>query len=1441
MNKNKPTNMSTKKILGLDLGTNSIGWAVVNQESNGCFTGISHAGSRIIPMDAAMLGDFESGNTISQTGARTQARGMRRMYERFHLRRERLNRVLGVLGFLPSHYASCLNRYGQLLKGEEPKLAWTNDKKFIFGSAFDEMVSDFQKAHPELFVDGKSIAYDWTIYYLRKKALTSPITGQELAWVLHQFNQKRGYNESRNEVEEARPTERKEFCTFMVTDVVDTGEVNKGRTWYNVLLDNGWVYRRQSSYPLDWKGKKKNFIVTTKLNEDGTEKVDKDGNIKRSLSAPSDDDWSLIKIKTEQDIARSGKTVGEFIYDALLENPDQKIIGQLVRTVDRRFYREEVLRILSKQIEFLPQLQDKKLYQQAIEALYQHNESYRNSIASRDFIYLIMDNVLFYQRPLKSKKSLINECPFEYHVFRNKQGEEQRKYLKCISKSHPVYEEFRVRQFVGNLHLYCSEDGLHSTDCTADYVKAEELVQWLLTQKEVDQKALVKQICGKRKDITWNYVIDKVYPMAPTRSLLLRAGVEKEVEVLHLWHILYSVSDKTELEQAILHYAQEHDLGEDFVTLLKKQKPFAADYGAYSEKATRKLLSLMRSGDAWSKEAIDKNTVERIEHILTGEFDKNIDLRVRERCSQMCAVTDFQGLPVWLAEYVVYGVRKNDVKWSSPDDIDTYLQQFRLHSLNNPVVEQVVTETLRTVRDIWKQEGHIDEIHIEMGRELKLPAAKRKQMQQRQMENEKANAEARIRIQEYVSNPSNRDVKKYRLWEEQKHISPYTGQPIELSELFTSAYEIEHVIPQSRYFDDSMTNKVISEAEVNHLKDRMLGHEFIMQHGGEKVTLTGGRVVSILSKDEYENLVKDTFNGNKSKQEKLMLDDIPDGFIARQLNDSRYISNLVRGLLSNVVREQNPETGEYEPEQTSKNMIVCNGSITTRLKKDWGMNDVWNHIILPRFERMNQLTESSAYTYVSNNGNLIPTVPQELQGGFEKKRIDHRHHAMDAIIIACTTRNHVALLSNENAMSERREQHYALSQLLRETAVAEWNGKKHTIFGNFVKPWATFTQNTEAILQNIIVSFKQNLRVVNRTNNRYTKIVDGIKVLARQQKGDMMAIRKPLHKETVFGEVNLRLKKTANLKYALSHINDIVDKDLRKKFRELATAGLGEKLIKAYFDENKDAWRDINLQKIEVFYFSKDTNDRYYATRTAINESFDKKFICEHITDEGIQQILLRHLESCGGDPALAFSVDGLYKMNENICALNGGVPHKPIYKVRKYEKAEKFAVGTNGVNAKKFVEAAKGTSLYTMVYEAEDGKDGKVRKLIPLTLQSVIMAIKESQKNWVESLDKMNHAMGRITPNYQYKFMLSPGMLVYLPTDEEERRQCYVFHRSRIYKVVSLDGENPNFLPCSIASMVVDGEEFTRHNKSSRSLEGLLIKKTCIPIYVDRLGNIIQ
>jgi len=234
-----------KRILGLDIGTNSVGWALMEMDNNsedidngGRIIG---AGSRIIPMSQNSLSDFDKGVSISQTAERTSFRGVRRLRERHLLRRERLHRILNILGFLPLHYLKEIdfeNRLGQFLPETEPKLNYyydyqTRKSEFLFKDSFNEMVEDFRKSQPQLLIkpngDPALIPYDWTIYYLRKKALSQKISKEELSWILLNFNQKRRYYQLRGEEEELENTNKvSDFFKLEVIEVTE-GELAKDK------------------------------------------------------------------------------------------------------------------------------------------------------------------------------------------------------------------------------------------------------------------------------------------------------------------------------------------------------------------------------------------------------------------------------------------------------------------------------------------------------------------------------------------------------------------------------------------------------------------------------------------------------------------------------------------------------------------------------------------------------------------------------------------------------------------------------------------------------------------------------------------------------------------------------------------------------------------------------------------------------------------------------------------------------------------------------------------------------------------------------------------------------------------------------------------------------------------------------------------------------------
>lgn len=1442
-----------KKILGLDLGTNSIGWALVgmNQDNvNGEILGI---GSRIIPMSQDVIAKFAGGSPIeTQTAVRTSFRSVRRLHERHLLRRQRLHRVLNILGFLPEHYANLIDfetHFGQFKDDAEPKLVWKQKvdgkAEFIFQSSFDEMLDDFRNAQPQLLCNNKKgepakIPYDWTIYYLRKKALSVKIEKEELAWLILNFNQKRGYYQLRGEEEEENRNKLVEYHSLRVVDVIADEKPNgKGDLWYSLVLENGWEYRRSSKRPLfEWKGKVRDFIVTTDLDDNGNVKTDKEGGEKRSFRAPDENDWTLLKKKTEADIELSRKTVGEYIYDSLLQDPFQKIRGKLVRTIERKYYKDELRQILEKQKEFHPELQNEDLYNNCVRELYRNNDAHRLELSRRDFEHLLLDDIIFYQRPLRSQKSSVGDCSLEYRMYR-RDGAEIKEYLKAAPKSNPYYQEFRIWQWLSNLSIYRREDDANATQEFLDRTDDRDaLFKFLYERKDIEQKQLIKHLLerkglkGKALNVEvdkyrWNYVEDKRYPCNDTSYEIRRrldkvdglpnAFLTREIEQ-ELWHLIYSVTDKIEYEKALKRFANRHRLDHgSFVDAFRKFPPFKSEYGAYSEKAIKKLLPLMRQGRRWDWDAIDRNTRELIGKMLSGEYDEAIPERVREKAAGLTRQEDYQGLPLWLAQYVAYG-RHSEAdaagKWNSVKELNVWLNEFRQHSLRNPIVEQVVAETMRVVRDIWMlygngSDGFLDEIHIELGRDMKNPADQRKRTTDKITENENTNMRIKALLMELkedksienvrpyspmqqdilklyeefalqnsdaadddivrisrTAQPSKAELQRYKLYLEQRCRSPYTGQIIPLAKLFTKEYEIEHIIPKSRYFDDGFNNKVICESAVNSLKDNSLGLEFIKNCRGQKVETGFGKVVTIFTEEEYRKFVQDHYAKNRAKRNNLLLEEIPDKMIERQMNDTRYIGKFISSVLSNIVRNEKDDDG-----MNSKNIVFCNGKITSELKHDWGLNDVWNGLIIPRFERMNGLTESGEFTVWNEQyQKYLPAVPLELSKGFQKKRVDHRHHAMDALVVACATRDHVNLLNNKHAKSDR-ERHDLKRKLMRFEKTSYFDRKvgkqvEREIPKDFAKPWDSFTVDAKHALAEIVVSFKQNLRVINKATNRYERWgeKDGQKMkVSLQQQGVNWAIRKPLHKDTVFGKVTLQGIK--------------VPKD-----------------------------------KIAV------------ATRKALTPDIDIK----KITDTGIQKILRNYLSAKNGDSQLAFSSEGIEEMNQNITLYNDGKPHQPILKVRIYEVGSRFALGTRGNKPDKYVEAAKGTNLFFAVYADNEGN----RSYETIPLNEVIERLKQGLKPVPETNEK----------GHPLLFHLSPNDLVYIPIEEEQENRIDIksLDANRIYKMVSSSSNQCFFVPHRIASPIVQKDELGSNNKSEKSWDGVMIKQVCIKLKVDRLGNIV-
>ena len=1725
-----------KKILGLDLGTNSIGWAVVEIDDERKIVRIIALGSRILPMDAGEISKFENGGKLkSSASERTSYRSIRKNRARFLVRRDRLHCVLNLLEILPDHYKIDIDfvdekgkRCGKIRKGKEPKLAYDIDKngkrQFLFKKSYIEMEKEFKALHPELFFkkrNGKEtrIPYDWTLYYLRKKALTKALTNEELAWVIMSFLQKRGYekvmgqdekeqkagelseiintkvasienlsiqpnglnqyhikliDEYNNEVFEytedatCQITAKDDFkqlvkvskldedggiksveisiCelkSFEILDIVNTREKKDKKTIYKLKLSSGWECEYSSIYEPKLKGKSLDFIVKCSY--------DKTGNLKKKvIRMPQEEDWDLEKLKTEtsiQDYNTRNNTYGvaSYIYNAILNNPNQKIKAGLVTTIERSYYESELREILQSQKRFHSYLRDEQKYKEALMLLYPNNEPHRNTLAKKDFSALLGNDIIFFQRDLKPKKSLIADCKYEFRTF-NKNGEIIKEPLKCIPKSNPYYQEFRLWQFIKRLRIIQLEsendknEKLVNLDVTEQVLTMpvkETLFAFLNNRKEISQKALLKKLGLNEETHKWNFEKDHVEPCNETRyNFILRLkrvkdfdwerfldakakvhepnGIKMNSETLVdgcsneylLWHFFYSVKKKDEklhglpklIEKLLVNAGMNQEWKNKLVETLNSFSTYKNEYGTYSEKAIKKLLPFMRLGKYWKQEDV--------ENIKTVE---DIKLEVLTKENIVGEITDFQGLWVSSACYLVYG-RYSEVgdaqKWTQPYDIKKYLKdEFRHNSLNNPVVEKVVRETLMIVHDIWttygekngtyydengeevkKYKKYFDQINIEIGTSLKknnkAKDIDKKKNEENRLANERACSLLKELKEEYrkedirenspfqqekvkilesgildsimydkddtkypwadgvettekeftkkeikellkkeVVDISKKDIERYRLWLDQRYLSPYTGRPIKLTDLLNrEKYQIEHVFPQERITLNAMANKVISETKVNKAKGAMTGYEFILKYNGA-VTYQGEKI-DILTPEKYVEHVK-KYIVNKDKQEILLSKDIPDRFGNNQLNNSRYIAKLAMGLLSNIVREDD------EKEYKSKNVLVVSGGVTSILKHDWQLDDAWNEVIKSRFIRMNNLLDTNIFgeeRIINGHPVFVPTIPDR---DANKKRIDHRHHALDALIVALTTNNHVNYINNISALdvnTDRKEERRGLKAKYMVTKKYEDGMKEQHFlppmqykenaaivdykysFGQY-EPCVVLKDAVIDALQNTLVTFKQKNRIMRQRTNwiQCPGHNDNIKEKGINQKKNY-SVRQSLHKETYYGKRMIRPKaieeaiKTPE-KIVEQRIKLVIEKYKREGksydeliamikqtnemvyvFEECATTKWSHSLD--YFanikekEDGKDKKKektgksaiireietvaDITIQNIlkrhlsqydsikmpiseAINYYDdivtedqKEIVDKYKATGENSNAKIDV-FVRGKNTDS--KQI--KH------NPQIAFSAEGIKALNENIFELNDKKKHKPIYKVQMIQAFGKmFSVSEPPkephdeiVKYKQFVVSNAGSNNYCGFYKSK----GNQTKVIVPSLKDTIDSIRSGERLFPDSVIEKEELI-------ELKFVLSPLDLVYMPTEDEMINGYIGDHIdfNRIFVVNDFnDGGVVYFRPYSFANPIFEKEVDLRFDEKGKiigsysdktaSFEGKSIRDNCVPIKVDRLGNIIE
>ncbi len=362
--------------------------------------------------------------------------------------------------------------------------------------------------------------------------------------------------------------------------------------------------------------------------------------------------------------------------------------------------------------------------------------------------------------------------------------------------------------------------------------------------------------------------------------------------------------------------------------------------------------------------------------------------------------SNFSTGEIW-SELPYYGIPlQKHVGFGTGDLADSDEKQYG--RIANPTVHIGLNQIRTVVNSLLKEYGHPEQVVIEVARELKQSREKRNSISKEQAENRRKNEIRRKDIANLMGITEERvmiaDLRKWVLWEElnpadsAERRCPYTGEQISISRLFSPEVEIEHILPFSRTLDDSMGNKTLSMRKANRIKGNLTPWEAFGRQ----------RVVGY----DYEAIVARAALMHRHKRYRFAEDGYEqwlkkdDGFAARALNDTRYLSRIARDYLSLVC-----------PGDT----WVIPGHLTAMLRRQFGLDGVLGR-----------------------------------QG--EKNRDDHRHHAVDACVIAVTDRSLLQKIAQASASAREKQ----LGRLL----------------DGLDEPWPSYRQHVERAVSSIRVSHR---------------------------------------------------------------------------------------------------------------------------------------------------------------------------------------------------------------------------------------------------------------------------------------------------------------------------------------------------------------------------------
>lgn len=947
-----------KNILGLDLGTSSVGWALVRYDDNNKPLYIIDMGVRRVPLSENEDKQFTKGQSITTNADRTKARTARKSYDRYQLRRQALTQKMKELGLMP-------------------------DESLI-----------------------KLPLYE--LWQLRANAATQKITLNELGRVLYHLNQKRGYKHAKKGSQDSKEREYVATINNRYSELKEAG-LTIGQYFAQKLKETAYISNDKTLYTFRIKDK---------------------------------------------------------VYP-------------------RCAYEEEYDKIMACQQQFYPE------------------------VLTDEVISYIKNNIIYYQRELKSCKHLVSVCEFERRFFkdehgnviRNKDGEIVYDGPKVTPRTSPLFQLCKNWEAVNNIkfhnrtrdelfisldqrkqmiqHLDSNEllkladvhkilginkkSGWYAGEQIGKGLKGNttklEIIKALASLSE-DKIKEITRFDIKIKDATYtdhktNTIVPRVDPETGEILQIVDTSYTKE-PLYRIWHIIYSINNEKELRDAITKFLAEFGVADpDTVEKLAAIDFTTPGYGNKSAKAISKILPYLQQGLVFSDacEYVGYNHSNSITTVLNQERE---------------------------LKKTIPSIKKNE--------------------LRQPTVEKILNQMINIFNSLnsrlrKNEQGSIDEVRIELARELKQSKDERVKTTQRINRQEAINKRYATAINNEGLDATRTRILKYRMWEESNMCCFYCGQTVNLkSFLEGTEVEREHVIPKRLLFDNSFSNQVCSCRKCNDAKAGRTAYDFMRTQPGFDTYVNKVNKMFLenkISHTKYIHLLAsyDDYLERKAKGKETKEDiELWETFIERQLRLSQYIARKAQEILM----------------QGCRNVYSTSGTITDLVRHTWGYDTIIHDLNLQRYRDAQQTSIKT----VKHHGQVIE---KEVINDWNK-RLDHRHHAIDALSIACTTQSMIQRINTLHASRELMSEEITQPR-------SKWDDG-YTLLQEWIREQMPFDRNI--VMQhvaNIIISMKAGKKVTTPgkrkiySNGKSTVVQTGI-----------IIPRGPLHEQTVYGKKKLYTK-----------------------------------------------------------------------------------------------------------------------------------------------------------------------------------------------------------------------------------------------------------------------------------------------------------------------------